>query len=172
MKKFLLVALVIFSIGLIIFYSLGGFNPIQISETKAPAPYLVGQRFEGRYTDQRLSEQFFEAKSWKDKEGLDGTLAVIYYNDPEKAKGQSYNFTGLALADTSQVPAGYEVIPYPAERLLQARIEANSLVFPRPKTVQKELQNYADANSLTLDTLSIELYYSDRELVVQVPIKE
>ncbi|MDN4165974.1 hypothetical protein QWY31_10705 [Cytophagales bacterium LB-30] len=172
MKKFLVIALLIFGVGLAIFYALGGFNPIQISETQAPAPFLVGQRFEGRYTDQRLSEHFFAAKAWKDKEAVNGTLAVVFYNDPEKAKGQSYNFTGLATADTSKIPSGYEVIPYPAQRLLQARIEANSLVFPRPKTVQKELQAYAAEHGLRLDTLSIELYRSDRELLVQVPIKE
>ena len=80
------------------------------------------------------------------------------------------------LFPASEVPATFpqdlSAKELPGTKWVRAKLTNHVAVMPSPKKVREQLQEYAQAEGLPLEILSIEKYYSDRHLEIEIPVKE
>lgn len=88
---------------------LGGFNKPEISITTSRPRYVAGQYYEGPADSPAFGEYFKKAGQLQASKALTGSLANIYYNNPETQEDTIKAFIGILVPDTSAaLPAGYE----------------------------------------------------------------
>ncbi|MGV3641638.1 MAG: hypothetical protein ACO1NZ_14025 [Adhaeribacter sp.] len=108
-KKFLLIILVLSALGIGYYGYLGGFDQPQISRVQSTTRYIAGQYFEGPADSEAFGEYFKKAGQVQESGAMPGgTLANIYYNNPEAQSDTIKAFIGIMMADSSAaLPAGY-----------------------------------------------------------------
>ena len=131
-RYFFLFVLLLTLAGVGAYAWLGGFQePTVRLETTAAPVFLAGQPFAGRASDERFGPLFRHAKEAQDSGRIRGSLANLYYNNPDSGRDTVVALIGLAVADTSQpLPAGFRYRVVPAgQRVLAARLRGTSYLL-------------------------------------------
>ncbi|MTI31667.1 hypothetical protein [Xanthovirga aplysinae] len=174
-KKIILrLALFLFlGVASIVYIQLGGFNEVKISVKENINYTLIGKSFEGRYKSKEVKNIFFDTRRLLEEGELHGTLAIIYDQDPSENEGNMKSFTGIILEKPiSKIPKGFEERKFKAFTVVQAQINAHPLVMPTPEKIKEKLKIYAQEQGLELQDISIEKLVGERELVVEIPVKQ
>ena len=174
MKKAIFIALILILAGFLIYRQLGGFNPIEVNEVSRDGYVIAGKIFEGRYNDGNIRKLFFRVRDWSQSDSVSGDFVIVNFKDPSLDEKVIRNLVGVLVSDSAghQLPAGFSYHHLEASRALQALINAHNLVMPRPGKVEKILQKEANSKGLALDSLSVEIYKSERELVIEIPVRD
>jgi hypothetical protein len=169
-KIILIVLAILFVIGFYYYHKLGGFNEPEITVAEAPGYVVVGKPYQGKMTSKELGNLFEEAETYLEKKTLRGTSAGVFYSNPEKENDTIKAFVGVILSDTSQaLPQGYEKRSIPARKILRAHIKSHLLVAP---FIYPKLEEQAKLKKVELlHVPSIEMYPSDMEMIIEVPVK-
>lgn len=150
------------------YYRMGGFNEPVISETVEGPIYLAGTYFEGHVKDPAMSTLFDSTYAKVERKELSGTLASHFMNDPNASKGMIKAFVGVAFADTLQsLPKGYRWHVVPRKKSLKASLNAHFMLAP--VKIYPAMQELAASKKKKLSDESLELYPSDRQVVVLCP---
>ncbi|MEL6537877.1 MAG: GyrI-like domain-containing protein [Bacteroidota bacterium] len=176
-RKYVIQVLVVATIiGLGGYSWLGGWRKVAYTTVSATEPYaLVGYFFEGDYDDPQLGRNFREIREYKESGALKGDFAVAYWLHPEDYEGRVQQMIGImypASEVPESLPQGLEVKTLPGSTWAKATLTNHVAVMPSPKKVRERLREYASQESLPLDTLSIEKYYSDWHLEILIPASE
>lgn len=147
-KKFLVVFLGLVAIAFGYYGYLGGFNSPDITRTTSRAGYVAGQYYEGPADNPAFGDFFKKAGQLQESKTLVGSLANIYYNNPEEKSDTIKAFIGILVADSSvALPAGYELRRWEGnKKVVQAAIRANYLLAP--DKLYPALFDYLKANQL------------------------
>ena len=165
----ILVAVLVLAIG---YFYLGGLNKVNVSLESVSDYNLVGVHFEGMPKSDTIEMAFFQAREYVQNNRLDGVLALIHYNDTTLAKDRIKLFIGVHLnKGTSDIPEEYERLTIPAKRTIRATIEAHNVVMPSPKTIESKIKEMAEGLNLKLQDFTIERYLSERELLIEMPVR-
>ncbi|HAA10658.1 MAG TPA: hypothetical protein DCE41_02770 [Cytophagales bacterium] len=175
-RKYVIQVLVVATIiGLGGYTWLGGWRKVEFSTMDASEPYtIVGYPFEGDYDDPQLGRNFREMREYKENGTLRGDFAVAYWLHPEDYDGQVNQMIGILFPESEvpeSLPQGLKVKTLPGTRWAKATLTNHVTVMPSPKKVRERLHEYAGQEGLTLDTISIEKYYSDWHLEILQPTK-
>lgn len=172
LKKTLYVGLPLLAVLLIIYYYLGGFNQTQISIAETEDYVIAGYSYRGPYREEELQQLFFRAKDFVETGTLEGTIAVLNYDDEFAAGDSIRQLIGVRLASAPmQKPADIQMDTIPAGKVVRAIIKAHPLVMPHPQDTQKKIINFAQEQSLSLEDMSVEQYVGETEIWVEVPLK-
>tara|TARA_R110001592_G_scaffold31788_1_gene111713 strand:- start:577 stop:1107 length:531 start_codon:yes stop_codon:yes gene_type:complete len=175
MKKYILIALAILVIGGGASYVyLGGLNSVEFTVENVNDYHLVGRMFQGQADAKEIEDYFFEAKDFAIGGTIDGELTILHYNDTTLAKKEIKLFIGVLLnnsADTLDLPVGYTLVKVPAQQTIRATILANNAVIPGPETIEARLKEKAEETGLTTQAFTIEKYISEKEMVIDMPVK-
>jgi len=169
-KKFLLIILLILTIGFGFYGYLGGFNQVQVISTTSKPVFVAGKFFAGNMQDKALGSYFQEAAKLLEDKKVAGYLGNIYYNNPEEAHDSIQAFIGIVVPDSSvQLPAGYELRRWPGSRpVVQASINAH--FFIAPNKLYSSLFDYAKKNKLDLKKQYLEEFPDKRYGRVQAQL--
>jgi hypothetical protein len=155
------------------FYSkLGGFSKTDMRVVTSQEYFIVGKAFKGIMKDPAFGRLFQDADTFIVKNNLKGKAWTggIFYNSPLKDKDTLIAFVGVILKDTlSPLAAGYSYRSLPARKVIRASIKSHYLFAP---SIYPDIEDYAKENKLqSLQVPSIEIYPSEDEVVVEVPVK-
>jgi hypothetical protein len=170
MKKLLIAAIVLLILGLggyLAFDQLGGNRPVELSlEAKSPDA-LSGQTFRGTPVDKGL-EQLFQKIQTTQKLHPGAKLHTIYYTEPAGKLDTLEVFAGINL------PFGapdLELKEFSESSYILAKVTGNKWVMPSPETIKEKIQEFAEANKLTLSGYYIDKIISETEVHVIAPVR-
>ncbi len=166
-KRVLPIAFVLFSISMGIYWYFGGFDTVVINRKNEALQYpLQGLKYEGRMGSPAF-QQAFEAVRDRVKSGaLLPPLVVVQYaaKDAEHANvfigGIREGAPQDSLKSLSIQSAAY----------YQVNLGTSSFVKPRPDQVLEMIRKESAKNNETLADYSVELYFPDNRVVIQVPV--
>lgn len=173
-KRLILAFLAVVAIsGAAIYFYLGGLNKVAITVENVADYHLVGIRFKGEGGSDSLRNAFFEARGYVENGRLSGTLTLLHYRDTTLEKGRVNVFVGIRLnGGTSDLPAHYQRLTIPAQRAVRATIQAHNSVMPNAQTIEERLLAKAEELRLELQGFTIEQYLSERELRIDMPVRQ
>lgn len=170
MKKLLITAFVLLILGLGGYFAydqLGGNSPITLSLVNTPPETLAGRTFRGAPLDKGLEQAFRSIESLKSLHP-GSYLHTLYYVEPAGKRDTLEVFVGINL------PFGapeMESKKFTETRYILAQVSSNKWVMPGPNTIKEKIQDYADANNLTLSGYYIDKIIGETEVHVIAPLR-
>jgi hypothetical protein len=171
-KKFLIVVFGLMAVAFGYYGYLGGFNSPHLSITTSMPQYVAGQYYEGPADSREFGDFFKKAGQLQESKTLVGSLANIYYNNPEEKGDTIKAFIGILVPDSSvALPAGYEWRMWEGGRkVVQASIRANYLLAP--DKLYPALFDYLKANNLKTSPQCLEQFLTKDSAKVEVMLIE
>jgi hypothetical protein len=170
MKKLLIAASVLLILGLggyLAYDQLGGNRPVELSlEAKSPDT-LSGLTFRGTPVDKGL-EQLFQKIQSTQKLHPGTSLHTIYFVEPAGKLDTLEVFAGINLPFGAQ---DLEVKEFSESRYILAKVTGSKWVMPGPETIKEKIQEFAEANKLTLSGYYIDKIISETEVHVIAPVR-
>ena len=173
-KKIFRIALfTLLLLGGLYYAKLGGFESPILEVTTQPTLYFAGQSYHGLPTDaeaETLMDKHFQLV----RQGkLGGVFSICYMGMPD-SEGDSLTIWAGATQESpySSLPSGLESWELPSGRSVgRATINAFSVVAPNPNKVNEQLAELAATAGLTLDTLYLERYESEKKIINEIYLK-
>lgn len=166
-------SIIIASIVLLIIATLyiiqGGMNNVEVKEITSQKRFIIGENFEGNISSKSFRDMFTLIKKLKENENLDGDLATIYYNNPEKSEGNIKAFFGVMSHHKPNQFEGYKILEIESEKYLQGRINASGAFVNK---TYNAIFDYADEKKIILEERYLEWFPSGKEIIVQIKIKD
>ncbi len=172
MRKYLILGGIIVITGIVINFTLGGFEPIEPVLVSARETQLYGWPYEGYHASDSLDRQVERLREILGASNRPGTLTIVNYLQPDLEKrGVVKQFVGIAW-DTApeQNPLGLDTLTIPAYNGFQFSITLKPLVMPSPEKLKRMAREAAKTMEGQLQDISIE-QYKDQTLVVNFPLK-
>lgn len=169
-KITLIVLALIFVVGIFFYHRLGGFNEPELTIAQAPEYTVAGKAYKGKMTGKEFGSHFEEAEKHLKNNVLAGTVAGVFYNNPEKSNDTIDAFVGIILSDTlRQLPEGYSKRKIPARKVVRAHIKSHLLVSP---FIYPDMEEYAEEQkSELLHVPALEIYPGEKEMIIEMPVK-
>ena len=170
MKKLLIAAILLLILGLggyLAYDQLGGNSPITLSLVTTPPETLAGKTFKGTPLDKGLEQAFRSIESLKSLHP-GSFLHTLYYVEPAGKRDTLEVFVGINL------PFGapeMESKKFTETRYILAQVSSNKWVMPGPNTIKEKIQDYAEANNLTLSGYYIDKIIGETEVHVIAPLR-
>ncbi len=167
-----IVVLIMISLGGLYVY-LGGLNTIEVSIQNVQGPYrIVGVDFEGRPTDKRVREYFFDMRERIQKGELKGRLSMTYFRDAETKRNEVKLFLGVILDEIpSEIPDEFRMMGVEVNEVVEARLEVHNIVMPSPASIEERMIAFAQNAGYSYEPISIEIYSPDNTVRVHIPLK-
>jgi hypothetical protein len=156
MKKTAIGVILVFAIGfgLFLFYSLGGFNEIEVERENLGSIELTGIHFRGTPMEESLKDAFLTIEDLL-KESDDAKLHTIYYLEPEGKRDTLEVFVGIESKWINKQPNLISV-EFDGSQAIVAQIKAHRFVMPGPEKVKEKIRYFAKTNQLEQPDLFID----------------
>lgn len=147
------------------YHRMGGFNTPKVQHGTEGPFFIGGLYYEGRVKDPAMGTLFDTASALVLRKEVEGTLAAHFLNDPNKDEGRIKAFIGIVKEDSlSALPTGWTWKVIPSSEAVKGSIEAHYLLAPFK--VYPAMEEYAKGLNKKLREQSLEIYPSEREVVV------
>ena len=171
-KPFLYIILAMFfTIILIIYNHLGGFEEPEITYEPIWEYVIAGKMFEGKTTDPGMEDLFTEMKQLKKEESYKGPLVMIWYNEATKKDESVEVLIGIEVLPGEIVPGHLVTTKIEMNGIIRAKINAHASVMPSPVRVLKKIRTFAENNSYELQEIIIDKYPEESEVFTEIPVK-
>jgi len=170
MKKIKIIALFLAILGVagyFLFDYLEGNRPVELSLVAKSPDTLTGKTFRGTPLDKGL-EAIFQTIQGTQKLHPGTSLHTIYYVEPAGKLDTMEVFAGINL------PFGAPnlgVKKFSETRYILAKVTGSKWVMPGPETIKEKIQEFAEANKLTLSGYFIDKIVSETEVQVLAPVR-
>lgn len=157
------------------YYYLGGFTGRTLDVVEVNDYQLVGKRYQGKLDSPVLEDIFYEVRNQAESGAPAGTLSIVVFKEPDTAKDSVDQFIGILLDQPaeSSLPEGWESYTIEADRAVRITIRSHNLVMPKPNLIRDEIEEYAQAQQLSLrEGVTIEKYLGERHLEIEVPLEQ
>lgn len=174
MKKYLILGAVVLTLGMLINYSLGGFEGIKPKLIKVNNYTVYGHNFEGSYKSSQLTDLVDEMRGVQQTLEHPSDLVIInYINEAKETLGKINNFVGLRLSTTSddQYLSAFDKRVIEANRSIRIEIKIKPLVMPSPEKINEVAFAFAKSNGFAIQELSIEQYSQNGVLIIEYPVQ-
>ncbi len=141
---------------------------IEISEYQ-----MIGEDYEGPIAGDTLRESFLKSKTLIEEGSIDGTLAILYYEDATTDNDTIKCFTGIIVANQPDaMPRGMEYRKFNSKGAIKARFEGHRLVTPSPLDIKAKVEQFAQEENLKLQSLFVEKYFSNNAIEIDYLLEE
>ena len=152
-----------------IYYLLGGFDSVRIERIESGRYSVVGKWVKGSAVRKEESELFSELKQLRQSGTVEGELCLIDFQNDTLTNHEVVHFMGILLmSDVFKMPQGYEVFEIDAKSTYMAALSMHPLVMPNTGKAQALLEETAAKDSVILDPMTLEIYYEDNSVMVQM----
>lgn len=160
-------------VAVVSFVNLGGLADIEVKIEQTSDYRIAGKMYEGLYKSDELEKLFFQARDLAEKGTISSTLTVVNY--PNTSDNEKYvkQFIGVLLENGNEdgLPDDFEIKTIEANLTTRATITSHNLVMPNPEDIYERAKEIAQQEGKELVEFSIEMYKSERDLVVDIPFK-
>lgn len=171
-RNTLIYGLPILLVLLIIYYYLGGLNNTLVSVIKTDNYVVAGYEYIGAYKEDELQDLFFQVSNLVDTGTLAGTVTVVNYQFQNMKRDSVHQLIGVQLTESpSDLPEGIKVDTIFARSAIRAIVQAHPLVMPHPEETQQLLLEYAQDQSLDINSMTLERYIGEDEIWVDLPVR-
>jgi len=149
---------------------LGGFDSPEINIATSEPVNIVGKYYAGLVEDQQFSQLFQKIGKDLEAKKLSGTLANIYYNNPEDQNDSIKAFIGIAVKTSpTRLPDGYELRQLPGgKRVIRVTSRAHYLLAPNK--LYPALFDYLKAEKLKVKEQYLEMFPPKEAALVEAEI--
>lgn len=151
---------------LTIYYFLGGFKDIVVSEKEKIHYRVAGNYFYGKYDDRQVEKYFISAKELISGGKITGELCVIAYKSDTLKEEHISQFIGVAIDDQTPLPEGFEERVFNASAAAIVTLDMHPVAMPNPEKVQSELVEYAKDQGWIEPSYFLEIYKPDNSMIV------
>ena len=148
---------------------LGGFSSPDIVIATSTPQTIVGKAYNGPVEDARFDKLFREMAQAQENKTLVGTLANIYYNNPEEQNGSINAFIGVAVNGNTSVPAGFEQRSLPGGKRV-IRVTSNTHFLLAPNKLYPALFDYLQEERLQTKKQYLEKFPQQGAAIVEVEL--
>ena len=171
-KTYLYILLSVVSFCIItasVYFLLGGFKDIIIVTAKNNVYSIAGRDFKGRLSNDSLGMYFNEMKSLVASEKLKGSLCLINYQDEDLKDSEVHQFIGVLLNDeVTEIPSGLTVREIECETSFKAALVMHPIVRPNSEKIQAQIHAFAQEKGFALDNYTLELFFMDDSMLVEM----
>jgi effector-binding domain-containing protein len=169
-RIWLTLAFVILVLGVFLYTYFGGFEDPVITVTNSKSFTIAGFSYEGQMNDKAFGNNFRKADSLVNNKIVTGKVAGYFYNQPKQGEDKIKAFVGVIVDDTTVTSiSNLQKKTFPERKVVQAVIEAHYMIMP--VNIYPKIQEFAKEKNLKISEESVEIYESDKKLVIQVPVK-
>ncbi|MBV6644713.1 MAG: hypothetical protein KI790_04655 [Cyclobacteriaceae bacterium] len=155
-------------IGYSVYYLLGGFDKIKVYQIEGGKWSVAGQYFEGEYSPRTIESYFERARDLILEKRMEGTLCVVNYYTDDMGEDNVKLFVGVMLGkDMTEIPQGFEVREFEAEKKLAVFLSMHPLVRPTPPKIHGLIFGEAQELNVQLQDYFFELYYQDNSMSIE-----
>ncbi len=152
-----------------IYFHLGGFEKITIGEVNSPYYSIAGKWLKGDISRKEEGLIFNEFQNLILTKKMRGVLCIMDYKNDTLSENEVCRFVGIMLEnEISSIPTGIQVIEVSADKSYQAALSMHPLVMPNTQKVEEQLLKAALENGDQLDNFTMELYFEDNSVIVQM----
>ena len=171
-KIFFYVLASVVVLALIVYYWLGGFNPVVIEVVNHPERTVIGQPYQGRYGDLKLREIFVKTNQAIQAGTWPAPLIVINRDTVMTEENQVDQLIGV-LSDRPDTLSSshYRAGTLPAGRYVRAVVQAQPNAMPQPEAVNEQMRQYAQQHQWSLVNTIVEFYVAYDTLWIEMPIQ-
>ncbi|WP_205504225.1 GyrI-like domain-containing protein [Rufibacter psychrotolerans] len=170
-KKYLIILAVVAGLGLVAYTYMGGFTNVKVTQTTSTQLFIAGKYYEGKTDAEALGQVYQEVGKAVEQKQLTGDFAGIYYNNPSRDTKTIKAFIGVAVQDTTSLPAGFSVRVVPAGRpVLRGELDASITIAP--KRIYGALFDYEEEHNLKLKEFYVERFPEDQPATIEVEIAQ
>lgn len=164
-----IVALLLVTLPLI-YWRLGGFNPIHIYLENREDVRLLGLRYRGTPQDGGMLQTFQQIEGVLSKYP-ESKLHTIYFIEPAGKLDTLEVFVGVEFLEeiAEQEELNLKVID--CSQVIVAEIEAHRLVMPGPEKVKAQVEDFAREQHIAIDGIYVDKIIDDRRVEVIVPVR-
>ncbi len=171
-KQFYLaiIILCLIIIGFSTYYTLGGFDPVDVFVMEGKGRTVIGKEYIEKYDYDAFGEKMKETRASIDSGKLRGMLTVVMFENEEIGKDSIHYFLGASvdeISDVLRLPAGYDYQEFRTDKLFKIFLTQHPLVMPTPDEMKELAQIKAIEEGEVLQPFSFELYYEDESLSVE-----
>lgn len=150
--------------GLLLFHSLGGFNPVQIGLVDLGEIKLTGIHFKGRPQDDGLKEAFRKVENLKNL-NPGAVLHTIYFVEPAGKLDTMEVFVGLESKWLNK-ESELKTVSMDGDKAIVASISAHRFVMPGPNKVKTKIESFAKVQGLDQPGIFIDQIIGPNEVKV------
>lgn len=165
MKKLFagIILIALIGVGFLVFYKLGGFTEIVVSQSDMGQLELSGIYFQGTPTQTELRDAFSRIEAIQ-RNQPEAFLYTLYYSEPAGKLDTMEVFVGVEKRFVSQDTL--QTLNLDASDVIVATISAHKFVMPGPNKVKSEIQEYADLVNLPRPVVYLDKIISSSEVQV------
>lgn len=151
------------------YYQLGGFEEPKFGLQNDAYYSIAGKWLKGDVTRKEEGVVFEEMRNLIVTEKIKGVLCLVDYKNDTLAENEICRFVGVRLNDeVSSIPSGLEILEIEGSNAYQAALTMHPLVMPNSKKIEDFLQSKAEQEGQELDVYTMELYFDDNSVIIQM----
>ncbi|MEP0984531.1 hypothetical protein [Ekhidna sp.] len=168
-KQFYLAVIVVCIVIIVwsVYYTLGGFDPVEVFVMEGKERTVIGKEYIERYNREEWGSHILETKAAIDSGKLKGQLTIVYFDNKNIGKDSLHYFVGASveeIRDVLRLPAGYDYREFRTSKVFKVFLTQHDLVKPSRDEVMSLMEVKAIEEGAVLQPLSFDLYYSDGSL--------
>lgn len=166
----LIIAICLIVISGAIYYSLGGFEKIEIYEFEGKERTVVGREFVGKHNSPVYDSLMKSTQEAVISGKLKGALTVVSYPNSFDDRDSVRCFIGVSFDETKgivRVPSQYNYREFKTDKIYKMFVTQHPLVRPLPNEIASMLEVRAIQDGNVLQSFNFELYYEDGSLSVE-----
>ncbi|MDN3668681.1 hypothetical protein QWY93_04995 [Echinicola jeungdonensis] len=170
MKKAIIAILIVGFAGLVAFYYLGGFNPVNYTVKPLEEIKLYGLTYRGTPQDKGLKTSFQEVEAVLERNPK-ATMHTIYKIEPAGKLDTMQVFVGLDYWG-SESDSAWELVEIKADKAIIATVTGHRFVMSRPKKIKKDIEDYAENKGLNTQGIYIDRLLAEDSVEVIAPLEK
>ena len=152
------------------YYTLGGFDPIEIYVMEGKERTVIGKEYIEKYRPSDFGLKMQQTKVEIDSGRLKGMLTVVFFENDTIGDDSVHYFLGASrdeIKDVLQLPAGYTYKEFRTDKVFKIFMTQHVLVRPTPEEIGELVQVKSIEEGAVLQPISFELYYPDESFSVE-----
>lgn len=165
-----IIILCLIVIGFSTYFSLGGFDPVQVYVMEGKERTVIGNEYIEKFDREGFGKKMKETRAAIDSGKLTGMLTLVIYENDTIGKDSIHYFIGASIdevKDVLRLPAGYSFKEFTTDKVFKVFITQHALVRPTPEEINELMEIKAIEEGEVLQPISFELYYQDESLSVE-----
>ncbi|MFK7953579.1 MAG: hypothetical protein AB8B73_12090 [Ekhidna sp.] len=156
------------------YYSLGGFDEIEIYEFEGKERTVIGQEFVGKHNSRVLDSLMMATKEAVNSNKLQGALTIVYYPNEFEDRDSIKCFVGASFEEIKgivSIPSKYDYREFKSSKIYKMFITQHPLVRPLPNEIASMLEVRSIEDGNVLQPFNFEIYYDDGSLSIEAWVK-
>ena len=152
------------------YYTLGGFDPVEIFIMEGKERTVIGKEYIEKYRLADFDIRMLETRAAIDSGRLNGMLTVVFFKNETIGSDSVHYFIGASVdevKDVFRLPAGYDFREFKSEKIFKIFITQHWLVQPLPEEIEELMQIKSIEEGEVLTPFWFEMYYEDESLSVE-----